>query len=102
MTNNSGNFNSIGLWKIKRKMIPSKKVKNNVAKKNSKGKLITNPSELKSLYLDTYVSRLRKRKIMPGFEKLMILKEYLCQQRLKLTEKVPSSPLTRNKLKIMC
>ena len=69
-----------------------------MAKKNKKGKLITNPNELKALYLDTYVSRLRSRKILPGFENLKLLKEYLCQQRLKLSLTVPSSPITRTKL----
>ena len=98
MTNVTGTFNSNGLWKIKNKMFPSKRKKANMAKKNRKGKLITNPVELKSLYLDTYVSRLRHRKIMPGFENLQKLKEYLCQQRLKLSANVPSPPLTRKKL----
>ena len=70
MTNVTGTFNSNGLWKIKNKMFPSKRKKANMAKKNRKGKLITNPVELKSLYLDTYVSRLRHRMIMPGFENL--------------------------------
>ena len=98
MRNSSGTIKSNGLWKIKNKMFPSKKKKTNIAKKNKEGKLITNPKELKELYLDTYVSRLRNRRIMPGFENLEKLKTYLCQQRLELSSKVQSSPLTRNKL----
>ena len=98
MINNSSNFNSNGLWKIKRKMFPSKKTRKNMVKKNKNGKLITNPSELKTLYLETYINRLRNRKIMPGFENIKKLKEYLCQQRLKLSEVRPSSPLSREKL----
>ena len=98
MTNSSGKLNSNGLWKIKKKMFPMKKSKGNMAKKNNKGKLITNPSELKALYLETYINRLRNRPILPGFENLKILKEYLCQQRLKYSARVPSAPITRNKL----
>ena len=79
-------------------MFPSKKKKSNIAKKNREEKLITNPNELKELYLDTYVSRLRNRKILPGFENLKTLKEYLCQQRLKISSKVSSLPITRSKL----
>ena len=96
--NSSGTLNCNGLWKVKNRMFPSKKKKQNMAKKNSKGKLITNPGELKELYLDTYVSRLRNRRIMPGFENLKFLKEYLCKQRLRLTAKEPSAPITRTKL----
>ena len=70
MINNSSNFNSNGLWKIKSKMFPSKKTRKNMAKKNKNRKLTTNPSELKSLYLETYINRLRNRKIMPGFENI--------------------------------
>ena len=57
-----------------------------------------NPSELKKLYLDTFVSRLRHRKIKPGFEKLKILKDYLCSIRLEACSMSKSSAITRGKL----
>ena len=98
MTDISGKLNSNSLWKIKRKMFPTKKTKGNMAKKNKNGKLITNPSELKALYLQTYINRLRNRPILPGLENLKILKEYLCQQRLKYSGRVSSAPITRNKM----
>ena len=47
MTDNSGKLNSNNLWKIKRKMFPTKKTKGNMAKKNKNGKLITNPEQIK-------------------------------------------------------
>ena len=54
--------------------------------------------ELKSLYLRTYVNRLRHRQIKPGFENLKLLKEYLCTKRLEITKENQAPRLTRNKM----
>ena len=42
-----------GVWKTKKKLFPKIKPSLPVGKKNLKGQLITNPEELKNLYLDT-------------------------------------------------
>ena len=81
----SGNCNTNGMWKMKKKMFQNKRNISILAKKNKKGKLITNPTELKNLYLKTFMDRLRHRRIKPGFETLRLLKEYLCAKRLELT-----------------
>ena len=94
----SGCFNTNGMWSLKKKIFPSKKNSSILAKKNEKGKLVTNPTELKKLYLKTYLNRLRHRKIKPGFENLKILKEYLCLKRLELTKETKAPRLTRIKL----
>ena len=39
------------------------------AKKNLNGQIITNPSELKTIYREHFVFRVRKRPILPGMEK---------------------------------
>ena len=69
-----------------------------MAKKNGKGKLVTSPKELKDLYLDTFVSRLRHRSIKPGFEDLKFMKEYLCAKRLEVTSFTKAALLTRPKM----
>ena len=56
---------------------------------NLSGWLISNPVELKQLYSQTYVHRLRHRPIKPGLELLRDLKEELCQKRLELVKLVP-------------
>ena len=40
-------------WKMKKKYFPKLKPTLPLAKKNLKGQLITNPEELKDLYMDT-------------------------------------------------
>ena len=62
MSDTTGSLNTNGMWVIKKKIFPSKRRGAILAKKNAKGKLVTNPAELKKLYLDTFVSRLRHRK----------------------------------------
>ena len=69
-----------------------------MSKKDSKGKLVSSPEELKNLYIDTYIHRLRHRPIKPGFELLKILKEELCAKRLKLVKMKPSQPWTIGKI----
>ena len=49
-----GNLNHQGVWKMKRKQFPKIKPTLPVRKKNLKGQIITNPEELKDLYLDTF------------------------------------------------
>ena len=63
-----------------------------VAKRNTSGQIITNPDILKTLYLDTYVHRLRHRPINPEFIELKQLKETLFDLRIKLAKLRVSKP----------
>ena len=58
MDGGEGNLNHLGVWKVKRKQFPKVKPSLPVGKKNLKGQIITNPEELKNLYLDTFKFRL--------------------------------------------
>ena len=60
-----------GIWKIKKEDFPKIKPSLRVGKKNIKQQLITNPEELKELYLETFRYRLRHRPSQPGFEKYL-------------------------------
>ena len=53
------------------------------AKRDLEGKIVTNPNLLKKLYLETYVNRLRNRKIIPGLKYLKQIHEELFQLRLE-------------------
>ena len=76
--------------KVKRKQFP--KIKSNLptGKKNLKGQIITNPEELKDLYLDTFKFRVRHRPVKPGFEEYMDVQEELFNMRLKMAERKKS------------
>ena len=59
----NGNLSHQGVWKIKNKYFPKIKLTLPVAKKFLKNQLITNPEELKNLYLDTLRYRLSKARL---------------------------------------
>ena len=61
MNGDNGGLNHQGVWKNKRKLLPKIKPNLPVGKKNLKKQLITNPEELKELYLNTFKYRLRRR-----------------------------------------
>ena len=63
------------IWKILKKNYPQDLNKIPMGKKDRKGNIITNHEGLKSLFLDTYVNRLRNRPMKPDLEELKELKE---------------------------
>ena len=62
----------------------------NGKEKNIKNQLITNPNELKELYLKTFKHRLRHRPAQPGFEGLLDTQEELFKMRLEEAKKKKS------------
>jgi hypothetical protein len=81
-----------GIWKIKKKYFPKIKPSLPVGKKNIKQQLITNPKELKELYLETFKYRLRHRPSQPGFEKYLDDQNELFMLRLELAKQHKSVP----------
>ena len=61
LTDQSGRLHINGMWNLKRKVFPKNKESLPFAKKTCDGKIITSQSLIKSLYLDTFVHRLRHR-----------------------------------------
>merc|ERR1712240_34100 len=82
------------MWKILHKYYPKHLNAVPVGKKDRSGNIITNHKELKHLYLETYMNRLRNRPIKPGFEKLQDMKNDLFQLRLRASKIRKSNPLT--------
>ena len=95
---NDGNLQHQGIWKIKRKVFPKIKPSLPVGKKNIKNQLITNPEELKKLYLDTFKYRLRHRPVQPGFESLLDDLEELFKERLEMSKNVKTKDWTMEHL----
>ena len=65
------------------------------------GRLVTEPGELKTLYLSQLTQRLRNRPIQPGYEELKNLKEELCSLRLQYLEKLPYDDWNMDQLDIV-
>ena len=83
-----------GIWKIKKKYFPKIKPFLPAGKKNMKKQLITNPAELKELYLQTFKFRLRQRPAQPGFESLLDDQKELFKLRMELAKEEKTPPLT--------
>ena len=77
LSSTDGSVNTNGMWKIKKKIFPKHNKALPVSKKSIAGRIVTNPEELKSLYLETYRNRLRHRPIAKDLKKLKNLKEKL-------------------------
>ena len=92
MNGDGGNLSHQGIWKTKRKYFPKIKPNIPVGKKNLKGQLMINPEELKSLYLETFKFRMRKRPVRPGYEDLLEKQEKLFNLRLLMARKEKSPP----------
>ena len=87
----NGRFSHTGFWKIKRKLLPTN-MDPPMAKKDNNGNLITAPSTLKKLYLDTYQERLRQREIKEELNDVLCLKTELWMSRLSNIKEVKSQP----------
>ena len=94
----NGNLEHQGVWQAKKKYFPKTKSSLPVGKKNLQKQLITNPRELKELYLQTFIHRLRKRPVQPGFQNILKMQEELFYLRLEKSKKAKSLPWTMNDL----
>ena len=91
-------LNCNGMWNLMKKVFPKNAPPLPVGKMDSRGQVITNPEELKELYLETYTHRLRHRPIKEDFSYLKELKETLFDLRLKLCKLRKSDPWDENDL----
>ena len=68
-------FSRVKMWQIKQKVCTKIEPVYPVAKINQNGDLVSNRTELKTLYSETYKDRLRHRTIKPIYSKPKELKE---------------------------
>ena len=86
-----GKFSQTGLWKLKNKLCP-KPSDPPMAKKDTLGNLVTEPNQLKELYISHYKHRLRHRKIEADFEDLFKMKNDLWKYRLDILRRRTTEP----------
>ena len=86
-----GKFNHTGFWKIKQKLLPINQDPP-MAKKDCNGNLVTAPSSLKQLYLETYQERLKQREIKEEYQDILCLKSELWISRLSSLRNAKTSP----------
>ena len=80
------------MWSLLKKNYPKSLPVVPVGKKDRKGKLITDHEQLKHLYLETYLHRLRNRPGKDDLEELRQLKLALFDTRLKNSRCKKSEP----------
>ena len=74
------------LWKILKQKIPKNPPQVPIGKKDVFGNIIINYEGLKSLYLKTYLHRLRNRPMKKEFQEIKKLKEELFELRFHLAK----------------
>ena len=70
--NDKTNGKQNNLWKIKNSFCPKLKSSVPVAKRNLANQIITNPCELKRVFVNHFKHRMRKRPMLPKFKKYEI------------------------------
>ena len=99
LANPEGMIQTNKMWSLKRKVFPKNKESLPFAKKDCDGRIITAQSELKKLYLDTFVHRLRHRPANPNYQYLITLKEELCFRRIAYCKKKSTKPWTLTQMR---
>ena len=92
-----GNFSQLGMWKLKNLFSPGQD-EPPMAKRDKDGTLITSPFLLKTLYLETYKERLKKRDMKPELLDLFYLKSELWEIKLKELEAIKTENWTEKEL----
>ena len=80
------NNNQEGIWKIKNKFYPKIQANLPIAKYNRAGQIISNPEELKKVYLEHFIHRMRSRPILPHLEDYKKEIEISFEKILKITK----------------
>ena len=93
----NGIFSQSALWKVKKKLCPTS-CNPPMAKRDEVGNLITSENNLKILYLDTYIHRLRHRKMCDDYVDIMMMKDSLWTMRLQNLQKRKSLPWSMSDL----
>ena len=93
----SNRVNRLNMWRLKQRICP-RNIEPPMAKKDANGKLISNPEQLKILYLQTYQNRLRHRQMRPDYEEVKNMKNLLFNMRLSLSKIRKSKPWGKQEL----
>ena len=86
------------MWKLKKKLWPKKKHNAPSAKYNHKGKLVTDPKQLKRTLAKEYKDRLRHRPVRQDFVKMKFLRNKLIKIKLQHARRRKSKKWTMEDL----
>ena len=75
LADSDDSVNTIGMWKLKKKLFPSQKSNTPMAMKDESNNKVTNVESLKILYQNEFKERLRRRPIHPDMKSLEILQD---------------------------
>ena len=92
-----GKFSHNGVWRIKQKLIPVAKDPP-MAKHDERGNIITAPSALKQLYIETYQERLKQREMKDEYLDVFCLKTELWMSRISILRTVKKPPWNHDRL----
>ena len=87
LSKSNGEMSRIGAWEVKKNICPRPQDPP-MAKKDSKGNLITVPMNIKKLYLECFEDRLRNREMLPWLQDLREVKEDLWNRRFELLSQI--------------
>ena len=91
-------FSQIRTYNLKKRLCPKNVMDPPSAKRNSEGKLISDPDELKELYLETYTERLTPNDVPEYLKETEKLKNELFDLRLDAARKHKSEDWTMEQL----
>ena len=97
---NDGGVNSGRLWKLRRKLCPRSRDPP-TAMVDDKGNLVTSPSRIEEIALETFKERLKNKPIKDNLEKVKNDKEELCRKRLEKARNVKTQPWTMENLEVV-
>ena len=97
-SDNPESINLNQVWKTMKRLCPKNQTKIPIAKKNRRGKIISEPDKLKELLVKEYKFRLRARPARPDLENLENRKTKLFKLKLKLASKTRSKLWTKSDL----
>ena len=89
------------MWKLKKRLWPSKAPALPVAKKSHSGRLVSSPKELKILLLKEYQLRLRPRPTHPSMKLLKVVRKKVLNLKMKAAIKKKSPPFSMTELDIV-
>ena len=92
------NINMTEMWKTLKKIFPKNKNSVPVAKKDYRGKLITDPKQIRILLAQEYKQRLRNRPSRPDFVKQKRNKIDIFDLQMKIAERKSNFPWKMNNL----
>ena len=97
----SGSFNVLKMWSLKKKILPQK-IDLPSAKKDQSGNFITDKNAILRLYKNEYIKRLTSKPPLPEYKEIQLLKDELFERRIKISSLIKSESWSVNNILKVC